>query len=73
MDVRINECNGDDFQSEAFSVVAGQIFVPYSYSDATAGVLGSMLLFIWLSASLIFAPISDRVLMCEDEMLVRVS
>ncbi|KAF7978235.1 hypothetical protein HWV62_1244 [Athelia sp. TMB] len=48
-------------QSSAFGVVTGQIFVPYGYSDAIAGALGSVLLFVGLGASLIAAPIFDRV------------
>lgn len=49
-------------QSSAFGVVTGQIFIPYGYSDGIAGGLGSTLLFVGLGASLVSAPIFDRVL-----------
>lgn len=48
-------------QSSAFGVVTGQIFVPYGYSASLAGALGSVLLFVGLGASLIAAPLFDRV------------
>ena len=46
--------------SMTFGIVIGQIFVPYGYPASIAGVLGSVLLFVWPGTSLLAMPIFDR-------------
>jgi len=48
--------------TSSFSVFIAQIFVPYGYSDVTAGLMGGIFLLSGLLAAIIAAPLFDRVL-----------
>ncbi|OSD03709.1 MFS general substrate transporter [Trametes coccinea BRFM310] len=46
----------------AFTILSGQYFEPYGYSDTVAGLMGAVLLLVGLIAAAITSPLYDRVL-----------
>ncbi|CDO70414.1 hypothetical protein BN946_scf184999.g55 [Trametes cinnabarina] len=56
----------------AFTILSGQFFEPYGYSDTVAGLMGAVLLLVGLIAAAITSPLYDRVLTHHLALSVKV-